>query len=144
MELDPRQTLIIAILVLYLGRFINNRAKLLREYNIPEPVTGGLLASVLFGMLYWIGDIEVNFDMANRNMLLVVFFTTIGLSSRIDVLKEFYDEQSKVFKDDPKRADELLSVGESPRDEKLDPYDHAAWTLLASIILNLDETLNRE
>ena len=63
---------------------------------------------------------------------------------RIDVLKEFYEEQSKVFKDDPKRADELLSVGESPRDEKLDPYDHAAWTLLASIILNLDETLNRE
>lgn len=63
---------------------------------------------------------------------------------RIDVLKEFYDEQSKVFKDDPKRADELLSVGESARDEKLDPYDHAAWTLLASIILNLDETLNRE
>ena len=51
--------------------------------------------------------------------------------------------QSKVFKDDPKRADELLSVGESA-DEKLDPYDHAAWTLLASIILNLDETLNRE
>ncbi len=88
MELDPRQTLIIAILVLYLGRFINNRINLLREYNIPEPVTGGLLASVLFGMLYWIGDIEVNFDMANRNMLLVVFFTTIGLSSRIDVLKE--------------------------------------------------------
>jgi len=63
---------------------------------------------------------------------------------RIDVLKEFYDEQSKVFKENPKRADELLSVGESPRDEKLDPYDHAAWTLLASIILNLDETLNRE
>ena len=63
---------------------------------------------------------------------------------RIDVLKEFYEEQSKVFKDDPKRADELLSVGESPRDEKLDPYEHAAWTLLASIILNLDETLNRE
>ena len=63
---------------------------------------------------------------------------------RIDVLKKFYDEQSKVFKEDPKRADELLSVGESPRDEKLDPYDHAAWTLLASMILNLDETLNRE
>lgn len=88
MELDPRQTLIIAILVLYLGRFINNRVNLLREYNIPEPVTGGLLASIFFGLLYWIGDIEVNFDMANRDMLLVVFFTTIGLSSRIDVLKE--------------------------------------------------------
>ncbi|MEP4149005.1 MAG: sodium/glutamate symporter [Halioglobus sp.] len=88
MELDPRQTLIIAILVLYLGRFINNRVNLLRDYNIPEPVTGGLLASIFFGLVYWIGDIEVNFDMANRDTLLVVFFTTIGLSSRIDVLKE--------------------------------------------------------
>lgn len=88
MELDPRQTLIIAILVLYLGRYINNRAALLRDYNIPEPVTGGLLASILLGLIYWLGDIEVSFDMANRDMLLIVFFTTIGLSSRIDVLRE--------------------------------------------------------
>ena len=88
MELDPRQTLIIAILVLYLGRYINDRLRVLRDYNIPEPVTGGLLASVFFGLLYGFADIEVNFDMANRNMLLIVFFTTIGLSSRIDVLKQ--------------------------------------------------------
>ena len=48
MELDPRQTLIVAILVLYLGRYINDRVNLLRDYNIPEPVTGGLLASILW------------------------------------------------------------------------------------------------
>lgn len=88
MELDPRQTLIIAILVLYLGRYINNRVALLREYNIPEPVTGGLLASLLFGLVYWLASVEISFDMANRDMLLIVFFTTIGLSSRIDVLRE--------------------------------------------------------
>jgi glutamate:Na+ symporter, ESS family len=87
-DLDARQTLIIAILVLYLGRYINGRLRLLREYNIPEPVTGGLLASLGFGLVYWIGDVAVNFDMANRDMLLVVFFTTIGLSSRIDVLRQ--------------------------------------------------------
>mgnify|MGYP001812384411 CR=1 FL=1 len=88
MELDTRQTLIVANLVLYLGRYINNRVDLLREYNIPEPVTGGLLASILFGLIYWWAEVEVSFDMANRDMLLIVFFTTIGLSSRIDVLKE--------------------------------------------------------
>ena len=88
MELDPRQTLIVAILVLYLGRYINNRVALLREYNIPEPVTGGLLASLLFGLLYWLAEVEISFNMANRDMLLIVFFTTIGLSSRIDVLRE--------------------------------------------------------
>ena len=88
MELDPRQTLIIAILVLYLGRYLNGRFRLLRDYNIPEPVTGGLLASLLFGLVYWLADTEVVFNMANRDMLLVVFFTTIGLSSRIDVLRQ--------------------------------------------------------
>ena len=88
MELDSRQTLIIAILVLYLGRYLNDKLALLREYNIPEPVTGGLLASILFGLIYWLAGIEVSFDMANRDMLLVVFFTTIGLSSRVDVLKQ--------------------------------------------------------
>lgn len=88
MELDPRQTLIIAILVLFLGRYINGRLQVLRDYNIPEPVSGGLLASLVFGLVYWLGGTEISFDMANRDMLLIVFFTTIGLSSRIDVLRE--------------------------------------------------------
>jgi len=63
---------------------------------------------------------------------------------RITILREAYDTQSKVFRESPTKAEELLSVGESPRDPKLDPYEHATWTLLASMILNLDETLNRE
>lgn len=88
MELDPRQTLIIAILVLFLGRYINGRLQVLRDYNIPEPVSGGLLASLVFGLVYWLSGTEISFDMANRDMLLIVFFTTIGLSSRIDVLRE--------------------------------------------------------
>lgn len=88
MELDGRQTLIIAILVLYAGRFINSRLRLLRDYNIPEPVTGGLLASISFALIYAFWGTEVSFDLANRDMLLIVFFTTIGLSSRIDILKQ--------------------------------------------------------
>ena len=88
MELEPRTTLIVAILVLFLGRFLNDRVSFFREYNIPEPVTGGLLASILVGLLYWISGLEVSFDMGNRDMLLVVFFTTIGLSSRLDVLRK--------------------------------------------------------
>ncbi|MCA8999312.1 MAG: DUF1553 domain-containing protein [Planctomycetaceae bacterium] len=40
-------------------------------------------------------------------------------------------------------AKNLLSAGESPRSESLDLAEHAAWTILASTILNLDETLTR-
>lgn len=88
MQLEPRTTLIIAILVLFLGRLLNDRVRFFRDYNIPEPVTGGLLASLLVGLLYWVTEIEINFDMGNRDMLLVVFFTAIGLSSRLDVLRK--------------------------------------------------------
>ena len=35
-------------------------------------------------------------------------------------------------------------VGDTPRDESLNLADHAAWTVVASMLLNLDETLNRE
>ncbi len=88
MELEPRATLIAAILVLFLGRYLNRKIRFFREYNIPEPVTGGLLASLIVGLLYWLVGLEISFDMANRDMLLIVFFTTIGLSSRIDVLRQ--------------------------------------------------------
>jgi hypothetical protein len=35
-------------------------------------------------------------------------------------------------------------MGDSPRDNSLNREEHATWTVLASMILNLDETLNRE
>ena len=40
-------------------------------------------------------------------------------------------------------AKKLLSVGESPRDEKLDPSELAAWTTVASTILTLDEVVTK-
>ena len=48
------------------------------------------------------------------------------------------------FERDPASARALLSVGESPRDESIDVVDHAAYTLLASLILNLDATVTKD
>jgi len=63
---------------------------------------------------------------------------------RRKVLQAAHDEQFAIFKAEPDRATKLLGVGESKRDESLDPVEHAAWTIVAGMILNLDETLNRE
>lgn len=60
---------------------------------------------------------------------------------RTNVLKEFHDRQLKIYQDQPDRAKELLSIGDFPRDENLNPVDLATWTMTASAILNLDETL---
>jgi hypothetical protein len=51
---------------------------------------------------------------------------------------------NKQYAADKPSAIKLLSVGESKRDEKLDPVEHAAYTALCTIILNLDETITRE
>lgn len=51
--------------------------------------------------------------------------------------------QLEVFHKDPKQAEKLLMVGESNANEKLDKAELAAWTLVASLLLNLDETLTR-
>jgi hypothetical protein len=59
------------------------------------------------------------------------------------VLRKIYDAQLAHFRSTPDAASKLLSVGESPRDEKLDPNDLAAWTTVASTILNLDETITK-
>jgi ESS family glutamate:Na+ symporter len=88
MQFDQRQTLILAILVLFLGRWLNRRYAPLRNWNIPEPVTGGLIASIGFGVLSFALDLPITFTMDARDTLLIVFFTTIGLSANIAMLAQ--------------------------------------------------------
>ena len=59
------------------------------------------------------------------------------------VLKRVYDAQHARFAKDKAAAEKLLKVGESPRDEKLDAVELAAWAMVANAILNLDEVVTR-
>jgi hypothetical protein len=59
------------------------------------------------------------------------------------VLRRIFDKQVAVYQSNNKAATELLAVGESPRDEKLPVPELAAWTTVASTILNLDETVSK-
>jgi ESS family glutamate:Na+ symporter len=77
-----------AILVLFVGKGLNQRVAFLREYNIPEPVTGGLLFSVAFAMLYLASGIKIAFELTARDVLLVYFFVTIGLNAPLGDLKK--------------------------------------------------------
>ncbi len=47
------------------------------------------------------------------------------------------------FTADLASARSLLAHGESPRDERLPPAEHAAWTQVAAILLNLSDALTR-
>ncbi len=87
-EFNARQVLILSIIVLWLGIYLTKRVKFLNEFNIPAPVTGGLICSLVVALLDIAVDIKVNFDLGLRDMLLLVFFSTIGLSANLRLLVE--------------------------------------------------------
>ncbi|MEL7338854.1 MAG: DUF1553 domain-containing protein [Bacteroidota bacterium] len=59
------------------------------------------------------------------------------LSDRLQALHTQYEAT-------PDQALDLLQQGEMPRDTSLSITEHAAWTGLCSMILNLDETLSKQ
>jgi len=71
----------IGIVVLFVGKRLNEKIGFLREFSIPEPVTGGLLFSILFGLVYALSGTAVEFELRARDVLLVYFFTTIGINA---------------------------------------------------------------
>ncbi len=62
-------------------------------------------------------------------------------SAEVQVLLDVYTRQIDRFRKHRDAALKLLAVGESKRDERLDPVQLAAWSAVASVILNMDETI---
>jgi hypothetical protein len=62
----------------------------------------------------------------------------------VTVLADILRSANERYEADGQAAETLLAIGESPRDDKLPAATHAAWTIVASTLLNLDETLTRE
>jgi ESS family glutamate:Na+ symporter len=76
----------LSILVLFVGMFINRKVRLLRENYIPPAVTGGLIFSTGAALLYNYGGVELDFDLRLRDLMLLVFFSTVGLSAQLRTL----------------------------------------------------------
>jgi hypothetical protein len=62
----------------------------------------------------------------------------------LDALKRMHGRQLAIYAAAPDAAKQLLAVGESDRDQTLDPAGHAAMTSVCLAIFNLDEALTRE
>lgn len=76
-------TFTISIVVFFIGAGLNQLIGPLRRWNMPEAVTGGLLAALVTLVLHeWFGR-EIVFDLAARDMLLLYFFTGIGLNAKL-------------------------------------------------------------
>ncbi|MBB3770210.1 ESS family glutamate:Na+ symporter [Angulomicrobium tetraedrale] len=79
-------TFTIAIVVFFAGVAINRAIPPLKAWNIPEAVTGGLLMALATFLAYRFLDVEIRFALEARDMLLLYFFTGIGLNAKLDDL----------------------------------------------------------
>lgn len=88
LHLGPFLSITLGIVVLFVGKQLNQSLPFLREFSIPEPVTGGLLFSGLLGVVYGLSGVDVEFELTARDVLLVYFFTTIGINASLrDLVK---------------------------------------------------------
>ena len=62
----------------------------------------------------------------------------------LKALSELAQKELVRYQRDKPAALKLLEVGESRLDQKVEASELAAWTTVASAILNLDETVTRE
>lgn len=86
LKLDLIQTLAVAAALYYLGVMLKKRVLLLDRLNIPSAVIGGLLFATV---VLFTHDRLLNFqfDSATQPLFMVMFFTTIGMSASLPLLK---------------------------------------------------------
>ena len=80
-QINSYYTLIIATIVLLFGRYLVRKYRFLQDFNIPEPVAGGLVAAVIIYALYLFNHVSFAFDKSLREAFMLVFFSSIGLSA---------------------------------------------------------------
>lgn len=78
----------LGMIVYFLGVFLTRKIGFLRNYNIPEPVSGGFVVAIAVWLIFVVTGHAIEFDLSVRDALLVIFFTTVGLNARIaDLLR---------------------------------------------------------
>ena len=81
-------TLIAAVIVLFIGKFLVNKIPFLRKYNIPEPVVGGLVAAFISTLAYNFWGYSITTSSELQTSFMLIFFTSIGLGANFYKLKE--------------------------------------------------------
>ena len=87
LSLSNLETLAVGLLALVAANAIARAVPLISRISVPTPVIGGLLVALAAALLHWFGDTSIQFAGDLTNFLLLVFFTTVGLSVKLSALK---------------------------------------------------------
>lgn len=88
LNLNLYETMALVCLVFFIGRYLPNKITALSKYCIPPAVVGGFLFSLLILIFHMTGIITLNLDTTLQNIFMTTFFTSIGFTASINVLKK--------------------------------------------------------
>jgi len=86
-SLSELNTLIVSLVALHIGALVLKYVDVLRRLDIPSAVIGAVVVSLAIYALRDFANVEFEFGAKLRDLLLLVFFATIGLSAKISALK---------------------------------------------------------
>lgn len=88
MNFNMAETIAFAIVLLLIGRKIKEHVTFLQKFFIPAPVVGGTLFSIILLIGHQTETFTINFNSDIRVLLMTAFFTTIGFSASLSLLKK--------------------------------------------------------
>jgi len=87
MNLDPLGSVLAAVVVLLVGTLVNRSVGLLSKYNIPDPITGGLLFAAAASAALAATGFKLGIDQTIKPLLLLMFFAGVGMCADLRLLK---------------------------------------------------------
>lgn len=82
------ETMALVSIVFYIGKYLRNKFSIFLKYCIPPSVIGGFVFALLI-LIFKITNIAViNLDMSLQNIFMTAFFTSIGFTASIKILKK--------------------------------------------------------
>jgi len=89
LKLGMFETLMVAVIAIYVGEFLRNKIPVLKKYCLPASVVGGTLFALLSLLLYSVNIFELNFDYKTVNQLFYcLFFAASGAAASLALLKK--------------------------------------------------------
>nr|WP_310786007.1 sodium/glutamate symporter [Fusobacterium nucleatum] len=87
-QLNMAETVGFAIILLLLGRWIKKKISFFEKFFIPAPVIGGTLFSIILLIGHQTETFTFTFNDDIKNLLMIAFFTTVGFSASLKILKK--------------------------------------------------------
>ncbi len=85
--LNELHTLIIGLAALLVGGYLTRKFAFVRRLSLPISVLGGVLVSIVILVIHTGSGLNVEFATGMRDILLLVFFTVLGLSAKLSLLR---------------------------------------------------------